>query len=185
MSIEKHKLDEHLLVSRAKTDPEAFSELYDIYFPKIFRYVSWRADNKADTEDIVSDVFVKVLDKIETFKWQKDAAFSSWIFRIAHNTLVDYYRTKQKKSHINLDHLPEIESDEILPDESYERKLLFQKLHRLIQELPERQAEIITMRFFAGMKNKEIAEVLEIKEKSVAACLCRGLQTLHDKFNKQ
>ena len=182
---EESKLNQQSLVKKAKSDPEAFSELYDLYFPKIFRYISWRVGNKSDVEDLVSDIFTKALNKIETFKWREGATFSSWIFRIAHNSLTDYYRTKQKRNYVNIDDLPEIETDEILPDESYDRRQLFKKLYQMIQELPERQAEIIIMRFFTGMKNKEISKVLGIKEKSVASSLCRGLQVLHNKFNKQ
>lgn len=54
----------------------------------------------------------------------------------------------------------------------------------MIQELPERQQEVVTMRFFAGMKNKEIAKALGISERSVASSLCRGLKSLHEKFSK-
>jgi len=182
---EENKFNEQILAEKAKIDTEAFSELYDLYFPKIFRYISWRVGSRGDAEDTVSSIFTKTLDKIGTFKRQEGATFSSWIFRIAHNTLIDYYRTRQKRNYINIDDLPEIEADEILPDEAYDRRQLFKKLHQMIQELPERQTEIITMRFFTGMRNKEIARVLEIEEKSVASILCRGLKALHNSFNKQ
>ena len=62
---------------------------------------------------------------------------------------------------------------------------MFKKMYQMVQELPERQAEIITMRFFTEMKNKEISKVLNISEKSVASSLCRGLKVLHNNFNKQ
>ena len=176
---------EQSLVENAKNDIEAFSRLYDIYFPKIFRYISWRVGNKNDAEDIVSDIFTKILNKFDSFQWQKNATFSSWIFSIAHNTLVDYYRVRNKKSYFNIDDLPEVEASDILPSEEWDRKQLFKKLYQMIQELPKHQAEIITMRFFSGMKNKEIAKVLKIEEKSVSSGLCRGLKTLHDNYNKQ
>jgi len=182
---EQNQLNEQKLVKKAKSDPEAFSKLYDLYFPKIFRYISWRVGDKNDAEDLVSEIFTKVLIKIDTFEWQKGATFSSWVFRIARNSLTDYYRTKKKRDYVNIDDLPEIEADEILPDGDYDRRQLFSRLFQMLQELPDRQAEIITMRFFTGMKNKEIAKVLEIEEKSAASSLCRGLQALHNKFNKQ
>ena len=177
--------NEGVLVEKAKNDSGAFSELYDLYFSKVFRYVSWRVGNKSNTEDLVSDIFTKALNKINSFKWQKGATFSSYIFRIAHNTIVDFYRTKHKRDYINIDDLPEITADSLLPDEDLDRRQLFKKLYQMIQELPERQAEVVTMRFFTGLKNKKIAEVLGISEKSVASSLCRGLKTLHSKFCKQ
>jgi len=178
-------LKEEDLVEKAKGDSEAFLRLYDIYFPKIFRYISWRVGSYSDTEDIVSEIFTKTLNKLDLFQWRKGATFSSWIFRIAHNALTDYYRLQKKRQYINIDDLPEIMDDEILPDESFSRKELFKELYQGVQELPERQADIITMRFFTGMKNKEIAKVLKIKEKSVSSSLCRGLKILHNNFNKQ
>jgi RNA polymerase sigma-70 factor (ECF subfamily) len=182
-----HKKDlrkEQILVRNAKKDKEAFGELYDIYFPKIFAYISWRVGNKDDAEDLVSLVFNKVLNKLDSFQWQKGATFSSWIFRVAYNTLTDYYRANNKKN-VNIEDLPDIESDEILPNEDLDRKLLFKKLQSMIKQLPKQQAEIITMRFFSEMKNKEIAQVLQIKERSVSSGLCRGLKTLHIFYNKQ
>ncbi len=183
--MQKTLIDEQKLVRKAKKNPEDFSRLYDIYFPKIFRYVSWRIGNQLDAEDIVSEVFVKVIDKINTFKLQKGATFSSWIFRIAHNAVVDYYRKQDKMKSVNLDDLPEIESDELLPSEELDKKELFKKLFLLVQKLPPRQAEIISMRFFTGMKNKEIAVALGVEEKSVSSALCRGLKTLHNNYSKQ
>ena len=174
-----------VLVEKAKIDPKAFSELYNLYFPKIFRYISWRVGSRSDTEDLVSDTFTKALHKLDLFVWQKGATFSSWIFCIAHNLVVDYYRTRDKRNHVNIDDLPEIENDEVLPSEDFDRRQLFEKLFQMTQELPARQTEVITMRFFTGMKNKEIANVLNIGEKSVASSLCRGLKALHDNFNKQ
>jgi RNA polymerase sigma-70 factor (ECF subfamily) len=176
-------MQEKILVEKAKNDSDAFGKLYDQYFPKIFRYVSWRVGSRADTEDLVSDIFFKIINNIKSFKWQKGATFSSWIFQIAHNAVVDYARTRHKRDYINIDDLPEIQSDIILPDEVLDRQKLFKELYQMIQELPERQAEVITMRFFTGMKNKEVAQVLDISEKTVASSLCRGLKTLHNKFN--
>ena len=176
-------MQEKSLVEKAKNDGNAFGKLYDQYFPKIFRYVSWRVGSRADTEDLVSDIFFKVINNIISFKWQKGATFSSWVFRIAHNTVADYARTKHKRDYINIDDLPEIQSDIITPDDDLDRQRLFKELYQMIKELPERQADVITMRFFTGMKNKEIAQLLDISEKTVASSLCRGLKTLHNKFN--
>lgn len=174
--------NERALVKRAKRDPEAFSALYDLYFQRIYNYVSWRVGSRSDTEDIVSDTFTKSLDKLSSFGWQKGATFSSWIFRIAHNSVADYYRDKGRREQVNIDDLPEIQADGLLPNEALDRRRLFRTLFEMIQELPARQAEIITMRFFGEMRNKEIANVLEIEEKSVSSSIFRGLKKLHDAF---
>lgn len=171
---------ERILVEKAQNAPDAFAELYDIYFPRIFRYVSWRVGNQTDAEDLVSDIFSKVLANIRSFTWREGATFSSWIFRIARNVLIDYYRTKPQN--VSIDVLPEIESNSILPEEAMERQELFEELQSMIKRLPDSQAEIVIMRFFTGMRNKEIAQALNISEKTVASTLYRGLRNLHGQF---
>jgi len=170
-------------VEKAKRNPEAFSALYQRYLPRIYGYISWRIGVRSDVEDLVSDIFTKTLDKLDTFQWRKNATFSSWIFRIAHNAVIDYYRTRDKAALIDIDDMPEIQADALLPSESLERRELFKIFYQMIQELPARQAEIITMRFFGEMKNKEIAKVLNVKEKSVSSSLFHGLKKLHDIYN--
>jgi RNA polymerase sigma factor (sigma-70 family) len=80
-----------------------------------------------------------------------------------------------------VDDLPDIEGTGPAPEAGLDQRQLFDTLFQMTQSLPPRQAEIITMRFFSGMKNKEIATVLDIKETTVAASLCRGLNTLFEK----
>lgn len=172
--------NERSLVTRAREDPKAFSALYNLYFPRIYSYVSWRVANRHDAEDLVSDIFAKVLDNLNTFRWKKNASFSSWVFRIAHNAVVDHYRKTSSRESVSIDHLPEIKADGLLPDELSERRRLFRTIFEEIRKLPTRQAEIITMRFFGEMKNKEIAKVLDIEEKSVSSSLLRGLRRLCD-----
>jgi len=94
--------------------------------------------------------------------------------------LIDYYRTKPQQ--VSIDDLPEIESNSILPEEAIERQELFEELQSMIKRLPNSQADIVTMRFFTGMRNKEIAQVLDISEKTVASNLYRGLRNLHGQF---
>lgn len=177
--------NEYTLIEKAQSDPRAFGELYDYYFPKVFRYVSWRVGNQRDTEDIVSTVFMRALDKLDSFTPQQDASFSSWLFRIAHNAVVDHYRTQIKRVYVDIDDVPEIEDDVLLPDTLAERKNVFQHAQRMVNTLPERQKEIVSMRFFADMRNKDIAQVLGIAEKSVASSLARALATLRDTMDEQ
>lgn len=178
--VQKSNPNERALVEEAKKDPEAFSVLYNRYFQRIYNYVSWRVGSRRDAEDLVSDIFTRALDRLDSFKWRRGATFSSWIFRIAHNAVVDYYRSETKRDAVSLDDLPEIQADELLPDELSERRRIFKELFEKIQELPTRQAEIITMRFYGEMRNKEIAKILNIEEKSVSSSLFRGLKKLHD-----
>jgi len=88
--------DEENLARRAQQrDPEAFSQLYDSNFDKIYRYLALRVGNQAEAEDLTQQVFLKAWESIGSYKWQ-GTPFSSWLFRIAHNQLVDHIRKRSK-----------------------------------------------------------------------------------------
>ncbi|MDP2918007.1 MAG: sigma-70 family RNA polymerase sigma factor [bacterium] len=173
---------EQKLILKAKKDPEAFASLYNFYFPKIFRFTAYRVGGLENTEDIVADIFEKAFKNLNKFQWQKNATFASWLFRIARNTIIDSY--KKKKTIIDLNDLPEIKSHEILASDKVKRQELFRQLQKLVSTLPPRQAEIVTLRFFGERRNKEIAAILQISEKTVASNLCRGLRRLHEKYKE-
>ncbi len=173
------KNKEKKLVQKAYHDPEAFGELYELYFDKIFRFTVYRVSSLENTEDIVEDIFEKALKNLSHFHWRKNANFGSWLFQIARNTIIDYYKKNSIRKTINVADLPEIASNEILPSDTVKRKEIFQDLQKLIDNLPQRQAEIVILRFFGERRNKEIAEILKISEKTVASNLCRALRTLH------
>ena len=91
------------LVKKAQEGHAAsFAALYEHFFDKIFRYVSFKTGSAVEAEDIAGDVFVKMLESINSFKWQ-GYPFSSWLFRIAHNMIVDYFRKKSRKKTAPID----------------------------------------------------------------------------------
>ena len=95
--------DEQDVVRRARDgDKESFAELYETYFDKIYRYVAVRIGNKTEAEDMTQQVFVKAYKHVHSYKWQ-GVPFSSWLFRIAHNVVVDFYRKESKRPTVPLD----------------------------------------------------------------------------------
>ena len=90
-SLGKKQVSEKDLVERAKKDSEAFGILYDTYLNQIYAFILKRVSNVELAEDIASLTFEKALRKLDTFKWQ-DVSFSAWLYRIATNNVVDYYR---------------------------------------------------------------------------------------------
>ena len=86
------------LVRKAQEgDQSSFALLYERFFDQIFRYVSFKTGSPTEAEDITGEVFVRMIESIHRFKWQGHP-FSSWLFRIAHNLIVDYFRKKGKKA---------------------------------------------------------------------------------------
>lgn len=177
-----NKEQEKTLIARAHKDPEAFERLYNHYFPRLFAYVSYRVGQVEDTEDLVSESFLKAVEGIKSFQWQHENSFAAWLFRIARNSISNFYRQKERSQTISLEELPDLQASSLLPSDAILQKEIFEGLRQLINTLTPRQQEVITLRFFGGLRNWEIAEVLQIDERTVSAHLCRGLETAHKRY---
>jgi RNA polymerase sigma-70 factor (ECF subfamily) len=173
------------LVEEAKRDPGAFARLYDLYFPRVYAYISARVGNKESAQDVASDVFLKIVQSLPTFEWRSGDSFSAWVFRIARNTTLNYHRdtrqewsTRESISSLQdeIDSLPSVAP---LPEDELLRREERESLLSLVQKLPQRRQEIITLRFFGELHNREIAAILNLDEHTVASHLCRGLRDLH------
>lgn len=173
---------EKALITRAHEDPEAFKRLYNHYFPRLYAYVSYRVGRVEDTEDLVSETFLKAVEGIKTFRWQHENSFAAWLFRIARNSISNFYRQTERWQTVPLDELPDLQAHSLLPSDLILQKEKFERLRQLINTLTPRQQEIITLRFFGGLRNQEIAEILGIDERTVSAHLCRGLETAHQRY---
>ncbi|MFO7781044.1 MAG: sigma-70 family RNA polymerase sigma factor [Spirochaetia bacterium] len=174
---------EQELLKQAQGDPNAFQALYDHYFPRVYAYVSYRVGRVKDTEDIVADTFLTVVDNLNGFEWRGEGSFAAWLFRIARNRVSDFYRRgRGSEETIPLEDLPDLASGALLPADVLAQKEKFACLRRLIGTLSPRRQEVITLRFFGGLRNKEIAALLDLDERTVASHLCRGLRDLHRKY---
>jgi RNA polymerase sigma-70 factor (ECF subfamily) len=171
-------------IHQARTDPHAFAPIYDHYFPRVHAYVCYRVHEPQDAQDIVADVFFRAIRNLKRFKWRNNHSFAAWLFRIAHNLVVDHYR-KHKYAALSLvseDGLAEPASEAPLPEEALAQQEAFQQIRALIATLSPRRQEIVTLRFYGGLRNYEIARVLGLDERTVAAHLCRALQDLELKY---
>ncbi len=153
MSIEKDT------VSRAiKGDGEAFTQLYEEHLDKIYRYVYLKVGNQAEAEDLTQEVFVKALEAIGSYKW-RNLPFSSWLFRIAHNQVMDYFRKEGKVKKMALDNDITLLS-ESNPAFTAERGLEIEELIKNVEKLSPAQREVISLRFGAELSTAETARVL-------------------------
>ena len=161
-----HVQDEESLVRRAQqNEQEAFAQLYESYFDKIYRYVAIRLGDKMEAEDVTQQVFLNALRSISSFKW-KGIPFSAWLFRIAHNQVVDYYRRK-KRTAVPLDE--SLASKDDNPQLLAEQKLDIEKLLSATKRLTEAQREVISLRFAGGLSIAEVAKVMDKSQGAIKA----------------
>ena len=178
---------ERKYIRQARTDPRAFVHLYDHYFSRIHAYVCYRVHSQQDAEDVVAEVFFKAIRGLRRFKWRNRNSFAAWLFRIAHNLIVDYYRRHERVDlSLESEESPaEMTNHAPLPEKVLVQQETFRHMRALIATLSPRRQEVITLRFFGGLRNKEIAGILGLDERTVAAHLSRGLQDLRDRYTAQ
>lgn len=131
-------------------------DIYREYHSKVFRYIQTKISNRDTAEDIVSDVFVKVYEKIDSFDETK-ASLSTWIYTITRNTIIDYFRTFR-----TTEELPETMQDNGSIEEDVCRSEQLEILASGLETLEERERDIIILRYYKGMRLTEIADQLGI-----------------------
>jgi RNA polymerase sigma-70 factor (ECF subfamily) len=157
--------EESLVLRAQKHDQEAFAQLYEEYFDKIYRYVTLKLGDEMEAEDVTQQVFLNTLQSISSFKW-KGVPFSAWLFRIAHNQVVDYLR-KKKRATLPLDEsLPTSNGN---PQQVTERKLDIERLLSATRRLTEAQREVISLRFTSELPIAEVARVMGKSEGAIKA----------------
>ncbi len=164
-------------------DTSAFGRLYDHYLPKIYRFIFLKVSNRSEAEDLSHEVFLSAWQNIGSYA-PMGYSFSSWIYQIARNRVIDFYRTK--KQHLNIDDLedyffkvPAQQATELIT------KTALEEVRRLITELSPDQQDVLIMRFVEDMEHKEIAAALDKSEGAVRILQHRAIQQLKKLINKK
>jgi RNA polymerase sigma-70 factor (ECF subfamily) len=184
---------ERRLIEQAKTDPRAFGELFDAYYPKILGYAIRRSGDVSTAEDIVANTFVKALKALPRFRWQ-GVSPEAWLFAIANNELRMHFR--KYKHLVSLDMLFEESGFELEDEydlaaevqeaqERLERHALFVRAQALILTLPLKYQEVLVLRFGEHKKVAEIAQITGKREGTVKSLISRGLAQLGAKLAVQ
>jgi len=174
------------LVKRAQHNREAFGELYEINYQRIFNYVLKRTANVQLSLDITSATFFKAMNQINKYRW-RDIPFAAWLYRIASNEINDYYR-KEGRRNISIDKISELAdttdfADEVnQAEEELSKHEEFLLLHKKLAELPSIYQEVIVLKFFEKKKIKDIVEILGKKEGTIKSLLHRGIEKIREKM---
>lgn len=166
------------LALRAVYDETAFTELYEYFFPRVYNFIFARLKNYADADDVTGITFMKMNENLEKYSPAK-AAFSTWLFRIAGNTLIDHTRRRSRTEEVEWDEDFESaapENDE--PESVITQSETSQELFSALNKLSERERKIIELKFWGDLDSRSIAEVLSMSEGNVRVTLHRALGKL-------
>jgi len=171
------------LVESARSSDQAFSDLYDHYFPRIYGYVMKRTGHQHEAEDIVAQVFMKVFTKLHTYK-KRDCSFSAWIYRIATNQVIDYYRKQGRRKDVELDEARKTPDDSQSPLDDVVRSEEGEGVRVTMATLNERYQKILQLKFYSELSNTEIAEVLNVSANNVGVLVFRALKAFEKSYGK-
>jgi RNA polymerase sigma-70 factor (ECF subfamily) len=174
--------DETALIEQAKVDPQAFGLLYERYVDKIYNYVYYRTGNHHDAEDLTARVFYQALNHIPRYV-QRGAPFSSWLYRIAHNLMANWYRDHSRRQVISLDRLEQVSRPR---DEGPLYQVTWHEqrdaLLSAIRGLPTERQELLILKFVNHLPNAEIGQIMGRSEGAIKSLYHRTLTTLRERI---
>jgi RNA polymerase sigma-70 factor, ECF subfamily len=184
-------LTEPELLNKIKSNPEAFSELFKLYYKPIFGYIFRRTGDFDETADIASETFSKAFTNIKNF-YYRGISIKIWLYRIATNEVNLFYRYRKKRN--LLFERIDFENKELFKDHFHwdkkelqtelEKHEQFRIILEALKKMPDRYQTVISLRYFEGMNNKEICEILNLKEGTLKSLLSRGLKKLKEECNQ-
>ncbi len=169
---------EEAVAGAQKGDAGSFAILYEHHYDMIYRYVSFKTGSALEAEDVTAEVFVKMLESIHTFRW-RGHRFSSWLFRIAHNLVVDYFRKRGRRPASPLEDAP-ASASAYSPDLGHELdiEMSMAPVQAAMSGLTDLQREVISLRFAAGLSVAETARAVGKRDNAVKALQHAGLKKL-------
>ncbi len=174
--------ERELVLRSIRHDQQAFGQLYDRFVDKIYKYIYYRVNSKTEAEDLTAHVFLKSWEAIGNYRWT-DRPFGAWLYRIAHNVVVDYFRT-----HRDIASLDDATATEHIGsdfEDVIEHQMTADTLRIALSRLTHDQQEVIILKFLEGHNTAEIAEILGKQEGAVRTLQHRALTRLMAMFSQQ
>jgi RNA polymerase sigma-70 factor (ECF subfamily) len=168
----KKEADERLLIEAAQKDPARFAELYENNFERVYAYVVRRVGDRAETEDLTSEVFHHALANLQRFEW-RGIPFAAWLYRIAANLISDRWQRSGRE--VADEAQMELAQVSLAAIEEVERKAT---LFRLVDTLPAEQRRVVVLRFVEEKSIKEVAREIRKTEGAVKQLQFRAISSL-------
>ena len=172
-------LQEYSILDRSKKNPQAFGELYEKYFDRIFNFIYRQTDDEDLTADLCSQTFLIALKNVERYQF-RGVPFSAWLYKIASNEVNKHYR---KQTQTKVFSIEEMRIRELMEqaNEGYDEEII-QRLMDYLRELPTEMLQVLELRFFEDKDFKEIAFILDITESGAKMRTYRALDRLRKYF---
>jgi len=170
-------LNEAELVALAKTDPEAFGELYQRSVDRIYNYIYYRTGNVADAEDLTARTFYQALGSIQRYMDQ-GVPFIAWLYRIAHNLVANHHRAQGRWKATSLDDLEPVSKPADNPARAVEASERKRALWSAIRRQPEERQRLLILKFAERLSNEEIGTMMGRTESSIKSLYFRTLKAL-------
>ncbi len=165
----------------AKRDQQAFAKLYDLYVDKIYKYIYYKSGRTDEAEDLTAQVFMKAWEAIGNYKWE-GYPFSTWLYRIAHNQMIDYYRTHRETFPLDTARARISGTD---PFEHAERTFTSAQIQNALKHLTHDQQRVIVLRFLEGYSTSEVASIMDKDPDAIRALQHRALRALQPWMGEQ
>ena len=177
-------VNEAALIERAKTDSEAFGQLYQRYVDRIYNYVYYRVGNADDAEDLTARTFFQALKKIDSYE-DRGVPFSAWLYRIAHNLVANWHRQQSRRKSVSLEELTIIRSPRPNPSQAVEKQETQDELISAIHRLADDRQQLLILKFVERLPNAEISRVMGRTESSIKSLYHRTLIALRDDLRER
>lgn len=166
---------------QGKKREEALADLYEKEYDRLARYIFVRIGNQLEAEDLASETFVRALQNLDRYE-ERGLPMKAWVFKIAHNLVVDHIRKVSKRPTVPLDDI--VLSGGNDPEEIAEHNFQIERLSKALEHLSPAQREIIALRFFAGLSSVECAEILGKKSGAIREMQRAAVSTLRTIMNR-
>lgn len=168
--------------AETRTSDGVFEELYVAAFPRVFAFVRYQVSSTEVAQEVVSRVFLKVYRHRE--KIPAGESGMHWVFRIAHTTLVDYWRVdgRRERANVSVQEMVEQVTSTATPETEYQRRQQLSDLLQVVSDLPDDDRAMLALKFAADRTNRDIASILNLSEAAVSMRLLRALRRLKQRL---
>ncbi len=175
-------LKEKILIGKLRLkDKEAFSELYDLYIDKIYRFIYFKVSNRADAEDLTSQTFLKIWQLALEGKIRLGESFQAFLYQVARNIVIDSYRYRKKTAGtVSIDDAVNVIDGAKTAEEQIAQNQENQEIKARLKKLKREYQEVIILHYLNELSIKEIADILSKKKGSVRVTLHRALKALKE-----